>query len=79
MLRWVCALVVSAVVTGFAFLLVTGQYSNEGEVVTTVTATHGLHLGDVFVLAGWAVALIAVLVLTITPGRRSAGRVTHID
>jgi len=74
MYRWVCALVASAVVTGFAFLLVTGQYINEGDVVVSVTSTHGLHQGDVLVVLGWAVSLIAVFVLTVTPGRGTRGQ-----
>lgn len=69
MFRWVCALVASAVVTGFAFLLVTGQYSNDGDVVAVVTPSHGLHQGDVLVLLGWALAIAAVLALTLTPRR----------
>jgi len=73
MFRWVCALVVSAVVTGFAFLLVTGQYSNDGDVVASVTTNHGIHQGDVLIVLGWAVSLIAVFALTVSPGRGPRG------
>lgn len=65
-LRWLCALLVGAVLSGFAFLLVTGRYINDGPVLVRLTATHGLHLGDLFVLAGWAVAMLAVTRLTVT-------------
>jgi hypothetical protein len=54
-LRWLCALITGLVLTGFAFLLVTGDYINDGPVVASVTEDHGLHEGDLFVIAGWAV------------------------
>jgi hypothetical protein len=63
MIHWSCTLVVGAVVSGFAFLLLTGRYTNDGAVVVTLGAGHGLHVGDLFVLAGWAVAIAALVVL----------------
>jgi hypothetical protein len=63
-MRWLCALVVGGILSGFAFLLLTGRYIKEGPVVVTVTRTHGLHAGDVFVIGGWTVAMVALLVLT---------------
>jgi hypothetical protein len=63
MIRWACALVVGAVLSGFAFLLLTGRYINDGAVVVSLGASHGLHVGDLFVLAGWAVAIAALVVL----------------
>jgi hypothetical protein len=68
-LRWLCALVVGAVVSGFAFLLVTGRYINDGPIVATVSGSHGVHAGDVFVIAGWAVSMVAILVLAARPRR----------
>jgi len=68
-LRWLCALVVGTVVSGFAFLLVTGRYINDGPVVATVSRGHGLHEGDVFVIVGWAASMIAILVLAAMPRR----------
>jgi hypothetical protein len=68
-LRWLCALVVGAVVSGFAFLLVTGRYINDGPVVATVSGGHGVHAGDVFVIAGWVVSMIDILVLAAMPRR----------
>jgi hypothetical protein len=73
MIRSLCALVVTGIVSGFAFLLVTGEYSNEGPVLVTVARGHGVHAGDVFVIAGWAVAVLAILALVLLP-RRDAGR-----
>ncbi|MPQ98572.1 hypothetical protein GB931_11710 [Modestobacter sp. I12A-02628] len=61
MLRWASAVVLAAVVSGFAVLLVTGEYLEDGPVVTRLSWNHGVHLGDLFVLAGWAVAMLAVL------------------
>ncbi len=72
MLRWLCALLVATVVSGFAFLLLTGRYINEGPVVVRVSGSHGVHAGDVFIVGGWAVAMVAVLVLAATPRRRHA-------
>ncbi|MGY1856617.1 hypothetical protein [Modestobacter sp. SYSU DS0290] len=74
LLRWSSAALVAAVLTGFAFLLVTGRYTEEGPVVLAVTAEHGLHRGDVFVLAGWAVSLLALLVAAALPARRRTPR-----
>jgi hypothetical protein len=63
-LRWLCALLVGAVLSGFMFLLVTGRYINDGPVLVRLTTTHGLHLGDLFVLTGWVLAMLAVTKLT---------------
>ncbi len=71
MVRWLCALVTAAVLTGFTFLLLTGQYVNDGPVVARVTSDHGIHAGDVFVVAAWAVAMLGLLVLTLRPHRSS--------
>jgi hypothetical protein len=62
-LRRLCALAASFVVSGFAFLLVTGEYTNDGPRIVYVTENHGLHAGDLFVGAGWAVAMLAIAVL----------------
>ncbi|MGY1779763.1 hypothetical protein [Geodermatophilus sp. SYSU D01036] len=73
MIRWACAVVVGAVLSGFAFLLLTGRYDNDGPVVVRMTPEHGLHLGDVFVLVAWAVAMALLLVLARTGGRPAGG------
>jgi hypothetical protein len=63
MLRWLCALVTGGVLTGFTFLLLTGEYIKEGPVVASVTPSHGLHAGDIFVLSGWAAGIVALFLL----------------
>jgi hypothetical protein len=63
-LRWLCVLLVAGIVSGFTFLLLTGDYVNDGPVVVAVTASHGLHAGDLFVIAGWALAMAALALLT---------------
>jgi hypothetical protein len=68
-LRWLCALVIGGIVSGFAFLLLSGKYINDGPVVLAISRNHGLHLGDLFVIAGWFVAMLAVLVLAAVPAR----------
>ncbi len=72
MLRWLCALVVGGILTAFTFLLLTGRYINDGPVVVAVTSSHGVHAGDIFVLAGWAVAMAALGHLVRERGRLRA-------
>ncbi len=71
MFRWLCSLAIGAVLCGFAFLLLTGQYINDGPVLVTVSRNHGVHVGDVFIVGGWAVGMIALLALTVMRSRRS--------
>jgi hypothetical protein len=73
-LRWLCALITGLVLTGFAFLLVTGDYMNDGPVVASVTEDHGLHEGDLFVIAGWAVGVLALGLLAMSPDPDRASR-----
>ena len=70
-IRLVAALIVGAVLTGFAFLLLTGQYVNDGPVVVAVSLDHGVHLGDLFILTGWATGMFAVSALAVMPRRPS--------
>jgi hypothetical protein len=72
--RWSCAVAVGSVLSGFAYLLVTGEYANDGPVLLQVAADHGLHRGDVFVLAGWVIAMALLVVLARTRGRPSGER-----
>jgi hypothetical protein len=71
-LRWLCALVVGGILSAFTFLLLTGRYINDGPVVVALTESHGLHAGDLFVIAGWAVGMTTLLVLARNGGRFSA-------
>jgi len=73
-LRWICATVVALVLSGFALLLLSGQYVNEGAVIVSVTRNHGLHEGDLFVMGGWALAMLAVGGLLGSPRRRRPDR-----
>ena len=72
MLRWLSALLVAAVLSAFAVLLLTGEYLNEGPVLLSLTPTHGIHEGDLFVVLGWAAALLAVVGLIRAPERRDS-------
>jgi hypothetical protein len=65
--RWLYVLVVGGIVSGFTLLLITGRYVNDGPVVITLTTSHGLHAGDLFVITGWAVAMAALVLLARTP------------
>jgi hypothetical protein len=73
MLRWLCALMVAGILSGFTFLLLTGRYINDGPVLVRLTASHGLHAGDLFVIAGWVVGMAALGVLTRNPTRARVG------
>jgi hypothetical protein len=70
MIRWACTTVTALVLTGFTFLLLTGRYLHDGRVVAEVSRKHGIHQGDLFVLGGWAVAMVCLLVLAAMPARR---------
>jgi hypothetical protein len=72
MVRWLYVLVIGAVLSGFAFLLLTGQYINEGPVVASVSREHGLHAGDLLVIAGWVVSVAALVGLAMSPRPRGA-------
>ena len=69
-IRWLSALAVATVLTGFAFLLITGRYLNDGAVVVRFTARHGIHQGDVFVISGWVVAMVGLVYLVARGGGR---------
>ena len=69
MRRRLYALLIGAILSGFTFLLLTGAYVNDGPVVVSVTEAHGLHAGDLFVIAGWAVAMTVLVLLAREPGR----------
>jgi hypothetical protein len=62
------ALVVGAVLTLFAFLLLTGQYISDGRVLIRINEDHGLHAGDLFVVVGWAVGMTALVLVTTSRG-----------
>ena len=59
MLRWLLALVIAGIVSAFAVLLLTGEYVNDGPVLVRLGEDRGIHLGDLFVLTGWAAALLS--------------------
>lgn len=71
-IRWLCAAVVGLVVTGFAFLLLTGSYYKDGRVLATLQENRGLHVGDLFVILGWLAAMAALVALTAAAGRQRA-------
>jgi hypothetical protein len=64
MFRWLGALVTAACLSGFALLLIAGQYYNLGPVVVQVSENHGIHRGDVGILAFWAAGMVGLLLAT---------------
>jgi hypothetical protein len=71
-LRWLCALVVGGILSAFTFLLLTGRYINDGPVVIALSESHGLHAGDLFVIAGWVAGMATLVLLTRSRGRFTA-------
>jgi hypothetical protein len=71
MFRWAGALLAVAALSVFAVLLLTGDYIREGPVLVTLSATHGIHRGDLGVVAVWALGVIGVLVGVLAPRRPS--------
>ena len=69
MIRWLCALVVGGILSGFAALLLTGRYINDGPVLVTLDRSHGLHVGDLCVAGGWLLGVLALVALTARSGR----------
>ncbi|WP_222192776.1 hypothetical protein [Modestobacter italicus] len=69
-LRWLGASVALGVLTAFACLLVTGRYADEGPVLLVLRPGRGVHRGDLFVIAGWALGVCAVLTAVASAGRR---------
>ena len=61
------AVVVGGILSGFTFMLLTGAYINDGPVVVSVSQSHGLHAGDLFVIAGWLVAMTSLVLLARQP------------
>ena len=68
--RWLSALLIAAVLSAFAVLLLTGRYLADGPVLLRFGPDHGVHAGDLFVVLGWALALLAEVGLLRAPGRR---------
>ena len=62
---WACAVLAVAVLTAFAFLLVTGRYLADGPVLFAVAKRHGVHEGDLYVGMGWVLGVVAVVLLTL--------------
>jgi hypothetical protein len=56
-------LVAAAVLSVFAALLLNGRYRVEGPVVLSLSGAHGIHRGDILIVGGWLIGMIAVAVL----------------
>ena len=63
-LRVGCGLTVAAVLSAFAVLLITGDYTDEGRVLFVLAPGHGMHVGDVFVMGAWTIGMLALGVST---------------
>ena len=77
MLRWSGALLTAAVLSGFAVLLLTGEYIRSGPVLVRLAEDHGIHRGDIGIVAFWTLGMVGVLATVLarpTPQRAVAGR-----
>ena len=63
MLRGLVGLIAAAVLSVFAALLLNGRYRAEGHVLLRLSETHGIHRGDVLIVGGWLIGVIAVAML----------------
>jgi hypothetical protein len=61
MVRWAGALLTAAVLSVFAFLLLTGDYIREGPVLVSLSESHGIHRGDVGIVSLWTLGMIGLL------------------
>ena len=71
MLRWVGVLLTAAVLSGFAVLLLTGDYIREGPVLVTLSESHGIHRGDVGIVAFWTLGMIGLLIAALSRPARA--------
>jgi hypothetical protein len=69
MLRWLFAIVIAGILSAFAVLLLTGKYLNDGPVLVALSEGHGIHKGDIFVVTGWAAALLSEAGLLVVGAR----------
>ena len=72
MLRWLLAIVIAGILSAFAVLLLTGEYVNDGPVLVALSEGHGIHKGDVFVVTGWAAALLSEVGLLLVGTRHKS-------
>jgi hypothetical protein len=66
MRRWLLGLVVLGVMSCFALLLIHGRYVAEGPVLLSLATGHGVHEGDILILLGWLIAVVAQLALLLS-------------
>lgn len=67
MLRWISALVIAGLLTAAALLLLTGDFPQAGRVVWRPDYGHGFRIGEILVVCGWAVGMVATVVLLRRP------------
>ncbi|MGQ7297578.1 hypothetical protein [Quadrisphaera sp. KR29] len=72
-LVWTATALAVVVLSAFLVLVVSGRVVTEGPVVLVLTATHGVHAGDLAALAAWGLAVSALLASALT-GQRPRGR-----
>ena len=63
MLRRIFGLIAAAILSVFAALLLNGRYRAEGPVILVLSASHGIHRGDILIAGGWLIGMIALAAL----------------
>ena len=70
-LQWLGVLIAAVVLTGFAVLLLTGEYIRSGPVLVRLSEDHGIHRGDIGIVAFWTLGMFG---LALSASRRVARR-----
>ena len=70
-MRWLSGILLAAVLSGFAFFLITGDFLGEGPILVNLGDGHGVHKGDLFVVGGWLIGMLAAGFLVAASPARS--------
>lgn len=69
-LLWTATATAVVVLSAFYVLIVSGRVVTEGPVVLVLTRTHGVHLGDLFALGAWGLAVGVLLASALAGAHR---------
>lgn len=69
-LLWTATATAVVVLSAFFVLIVSGRVVTEGPVVLVLTRTHGVHLGDLFALGAWGLAVGVLLASALAGAHR---------
>jgi hypothetical protein len=70
MLRQALVFSAGAFLTAFCLVLIVGHYADEGQIILQFSSSHGVHEGDLFIAAGWALGMVLLCILGQRRSRR---------